>query len=317
MLDFEPDAIINSLNSIEGQRIYIIGDVCIDEYIVGEVKAITKEAPVPALFEDRRMCNVGQASNVAVNASALKGEVCLYTSLGDDKYGDILREILKDNNVELKSVKSEYTTHRQKLVHFDDHKGYTHLYHIYKESFVNNELSKKIWKELLSDVSEGDLVIVSDYQLGVFNKEDFQNLTRKCTTVINTRRSLIDFKSADVVVCNVREVREAFPLHKEISLKEAVTILKDQLKLEKILVTKGAKGMTFYDEQEFTLLPFTNNIVDVTGAGDSVIATVGLGLAGGLTPGDMLNLANIVAGIIVNKEGTGICSSEEVRDAIS
>jgi rfaE bifunctional protein kinase chain/domain len=302
------------ISAINGASIFVLGDVCLDEYIFGTVSCITKEAPVPALHEEKRMFYAGQAGNVSVNASALGGKVRFFTSYGDDEAGILLNDILEENNISVKRVKTDFTTHRVKLLNQDKHQGYQHLYHIYKENIPDKNSIDGLCEGLISEIGRGDILVCSDYSLGVIDKEWFLKLNEVCKTIVNTRNPLSFFRGADMIICNEEEVLKTYnDNHKNFNFDEIVIDLMEAMNFESILVTRGSDGMTFFTEDfKQTLLPENRNIVDVTGAGDAVVSTISVCIASGKDIESSLRFANIVAGVIVGKEGTGVCNVNDV-----
>jgi rfaE bifunctional protein kinase chain/domain len=318
---------------IKRPAVCVWGDICLDEYIFGEVEAITKEAPVPALFERRCDAVPGQCGNVANNLSALGTNVKLLSCWGKDGSGEQLSQILTSAGIDTSHCiisPDLNTTHRTKLVHWSAQKGYHHLYHIYREMQCPPQVASQLLKNFTLQRLDCQVLVLSDYSLGVFPEELVSEIITQARgfgipLIINTRRSIKSFRNVNGIICNLQEVNRALgysqaggePDFKEIA--DGVQRLLVENGWRWVLLTLGRDGMFLVSDASRTLPnggwhlpPVVTEVVDITGAGDTVVAAMALAEASGLPPEKGMVIANLSAGVAVGKPGTSTASREEI-----
>lgn len=322
------------LDGIKKATVCVWGDICLDEYIYGEVRAITKEAPVPALYESGRDMVPGQCGNVAYSLSILGAKVKLLSCWGKDGSGDQLSRILTTAEVDISnSIISPdlSTTYRAKLVHRSSQKGYHHLYHIYREMLCPAEGAKELLKNFTLHCLDCQVLVLSDYSLGVFPEELISESIARAQAsgipvIVNTRRSINSFRHASGIICNLEEVRKALGYSQSDARTDIEKIaggvrrLLSQNGWRWVLLTMGRDGMFLVTDAGNTsergglhLPPAVTEVVDITGAGDTVVAAMALAEASGLSPEKGVVIANLSAGVVVGKPGTSTASWEEIR----
>lgn len=328
--------ISDKLRNADSGKVTIVvwGDVCLDEYIYGQVRAITREAPVPALSESFREKVPGQAGNVAHNLTALGCGVRLVSCWGEDVSGERLRELFSATETDIsESIISESvnTTHRIKLVNHSPQRGYYHLYHIYREGICPDELAGKLVENFILDRSDCQAFVISDYSLGVLSERLVGEVIGRAKEmgipmVANTRGSIFMYKGVSGIVCNLEEVSIALggdPILEERKTEQVVggahRLLAEQ-GWEWMLVTGGGEGMFLIDGSGSSgkgevvhLSPCACKVVDITGAGDTVVAAMAFGLGLGWQLEEAMQLANLAAGVVVGKPGTSTATSEEIE----
>jgi rfaE bifunctional protein kinase chain/domain len=303
-------------SSLKRARVLVVGDVMLDRYWFGEVNRISPEAPVPVVKFKRSEERPGGAANVARNAAALGARVTLLSVVGDDEPGHRLTELLRgekitarlhrdrtiDTTVKLRVIGPP----RQQLLRID----------------FETEPSHEILRSKLADytklVAGCDAIILSDYGKG--------GLTHIARMISLARRHgkpvLIDPKGSDfaryqgatLVTPNMNEFRDVAGAWKtERELTERAQQLRRKLKVEALLVTRGADGMTLYERGSRLQVPAqAREVSDVSGAGDTVIATMAVMLAAGAPMGEAVSVANRAAGIVVGKFGTAVALPHEL-----
>ncbi len=317
-----------SLESIEEKlkkvKLLVIGDCILDRYFVGEVNRISPEAPVP-IFELKEIYfSLGGAANVAANLRGLNVKVELMGIIGKDEHGKILKDLAQKAGIGIKgilednfrptTIKTRVIAHSQQLLRIDKE----------ERKPINKSLKKKfqeIYEEILPEV---DGVILSDYAKGMFLSESF------CAWLIGEARRrgkflMVDPKSvewkkyegATSITPNLKEFKEtAFKENlPQDKLEESAKILVERYNLDFLVVTLGKDGIFSYHPEEgaFYSPSQAKEVYDVSGAGDTVIASLGAFYAVGLSLKQILELANIAAGIVVGKVGTKPVYWEEIK----
>ena len=310
------------LPAFAGKKVLVLGDLMLDEHIWSRVSRISPEAPVPIADVVKITHVPGGCGNVAANISALGGQPYLVSIIGADSSGEKLLRALERNNVPTNYLikdanrptilKSRIIAASQQVVRVDreDRTSISPL--------VGQKLASRL-KELLPKI---DAIIISDYGKGVVSREICQlvvNLARKHKKTVAVDPKGTDYskyRGVTVLTPNLREA--AIATNNEIvddkSLAAAGRALLHQVKNSYILVTRGKDGMTLFNRQGATYIPaIPREVFDITGAGDTVIATLSLALAAGATMKEAATLANQAGSIVVGKIGTATCSREELE----
>jgi rfaE bifunctional protein kinase chain/domain len=296
-------------------RLLVVGDVMLDRYWFGEVARISPEAPVPVVKIDRVEERPGGAANVARNAAALGGDVNLLSVVGRDEAGATLRRLLRRDRVAalLHTDKTLQTTiklrvigRQQQLVRIDFETPPSH------EAL---ELKLREFKRLLQRTQA---VILSDYgKGGLTHIGNMIRLARAAGTPVLVDPKGDDYlryRGATLLTPNRSEFRQVAGSWKsEAELTRKAHALRRRLQVDALLITRSEEGMTLYrDGERFHVPAQAREVFDVSGAGDTVIATLGITLARGETLEKAVALANRAAGIVVGKFGTAVVRPEEL-----
>ena len=310
-------------NTFSKQIILVIGDLMVDEYVTGQVSRISPEAPVPVLRYGKKSMEAGGASNVANNVHALGAGVAVSGLSADDFAGRWLRKHLYDMGIDVSGiiaeknrdtiVKTRFATKGQQLLRVDNE--------ITEE--INANSRNAILAYLKEHISNFSAVILSDYKKGVLNSGEFvAEIIRICNennvlvSVDSKSRNIEAFCGADFVKPNNLELAEAvgFAIKDEDSLNRAGEEYLIRSGAKALVVTKGAKGISLFrtnqDRRDFPAAEV--QVYDVTGAGDTVISTITLGLASGLEISDAIILANLAAGKVISSVGTATIKNDEL-----
>jgi rfaE bifunctional protein kinase chain/domain len=312
--------LVKSISKLRGRRILIVGDVGLDEYVMGQVRRISPEAPVPIVEvseEDRRL---GLASNVAANVAGLEGTAVLVGVVGDDDTGKAFQSLLRSNGVspDYLIVDAERPTTRKLRVMSGHH-------HIVRVDFERKKfLSKQTEDRLLARVREVlpncDAVILEDYAKGVLSERVLQTVIseahkagKSVTLDPNKNTPTVLYKGVDYLTPNTDEAMSlsGLPLDDLRSPSETFSevgaALLEKLGARAVVITRGKEGMSLFEKGGVTqghhIPTFARSVFDVTGAGDTVIATFTLALASGLLLKDACTLANYAAGVVVGRVG--------------
>lgn len=304
----------------------VIGDVMLDRYLWGRVARISPEAPVPVVKVESRTCRLGGAANVAANLSALGCRVRLVGTKGADGAGEQLSELLaqtgiEDHLVTLATprptiVKTRVMSQGQQLMRLDEE----------ETEEIDPAESHALINRALELISGANAIILSDYGKGTLDNAS-------CSAVIDCARqkgvpALVDPKGRDwtryigatCITPNTAELEliTGSRLNSEEAFTNAGQELIETLQVGRLLVTRGPKGMALFTHGEPPLLIPTQarDVFDVSGAGDTVIATVAAAIAAGIDWPGAAHLANLAAGIVVGKVGTNPVRAEELAMAL-
>jgi D-beta-D-heptose 7-phosphate kinase/D-beta-D-heptose 1-phosphate adenosyltransferase len=295
-------------------KVLIVGDVMLDRYWWGSVSRISPEAPVPVVKLDRTSVAAGGAANVAANVVGLGAESVLVGLIGNDAEASALTEILEktkipaDSLIPLQnrqtSVKTRIIAHSQQVVRVDDE-------NVAPISQADTEIVLARIEEVLAGA---DVVIVSDYAKGFLTENLLSRLITKCN--VENKKILVDpkgkdyskYKGATLLTPNQKEATEAcgFEDFEENLIEKAGKNLLENFSTDSVLITQGEKGMTLFqnDGKTFRFEALARKVYDVTGAGDTVIAALAVGVGAGLNYFEAARVANIAAGLVVEQIGT-------------
>ncbi len=319
--------LIDWLPKLAAANVVCVGDVMLDRFVYGEVERISPEAPIPVLRVAREAVTVGGAGNVARNLSALGVPTRLFGAVGDDPAGRKAAEVLSfERQVALSLVtdpdrpttmKTRFIAGGQQLLRTDEEQV---------SALAGSALDEVVTAACMAigDGACGALVL-SDYGKGVLTTDviaaAIEAATKAGVPVLVDPKG-VDFsryRGASVVTPNRRELGEAsqMPVDSEADVVAAARHLIETCGLGAIIATRGPNGMTVVsDAGEVHLPAMAREVFDVSGAGDTVVATVAAGLAAGMQIADAAQLANVAAGIVVGKVGTAVVRLEELSDGL-
>lgn len=308
--------------ALPGHCILIMGDMMLDEYIWGEVRRISPEAPVPVVEVRRSTYAPGGAANVAANVASLGGRALLGGIVGRDPQAEKLREALQQRGVHAEGLvvdderptttKTRVIAHNQQVVRVDSE----------QRTPLRIELEDVLLGWVTRRLGDADACILSDYDKSVVSPrlaERFIRLVREAgkPVIVDPKgTNYTKYRGATVVTPNVREAERA--LNHEINggadLAEVGRQLSAILEGSALLITRGPEGMSLFlnGAQAIHIPAVARNVFDVTGAGDTVVSTLALALAAGATLGQAGRLANRAAGVVVGKFGTATVTIEEL-----
>ncbi len=297
-------------------RVLVVGDVMLDRYWFGDVSRISPEAPVPVVKIEKSEERPGGAANVARNIAALGARVALLSVVGADEAGQSLLRLMASSGIDASmhedaqlnnTVKLRVLGRQQQLLRIDFENAPTH-----------EVLDAKL-VEFRQRIADCDVVILSDYgKGGLTHIAEMIRLARE-----HGKPVLVDPKGDDyaryagvaVITPNRAELREVVGRWgSEDDLRGRVAGLRAKLGIEALLLTRSEEGMTLFTaEKETHESAMAREVYDVSGAGDTVIATLAVMLASGLSMADAMRWANRAAGVVVGKLGTATCTLEELR----
>ena len=299
-------------------RVLVVGDVMLDRYWFGEVSRISPEAPVPVVKVERSEERPGGAANVARNAAALGAAVTLLSVIGHDEAGACLEKLVLDEGIEGRlhrdpsvptTVKLRVIGRQQQLLRIDFETVPSHAV-----------LAAKL-DEFERSVARADVVILSDYAKGGLTHIERMiacaRAAHKTVLVDPKGEDFARYHGATAMTPNRAEFRQVAGSWKtEAEFAAKAQRMRSSLGLEALLVTRSEEGMTLFTRGNVLHVPaHAREVYDVSGAGDTVIATLGVKLAFGEKLPDAVRAANVAAGIVVGKLGTAVVTPDELAAA--
>ncbi len=304
-------------------RVLILGDIMLDEYMYGSVDRISPEAPVPVVDVTSSKILLGGAANVAANICSLGGEALLIGVVGEDEAAIKISQLLKSKNISDKllvtditrrsTIKTRIIAHSQQIVRADREDRHE----------VNTEVEKEILKRFLSVVDDIQAVIISDYGKGVITLSLLEKIMTVClerdiyVAVDPKETHFNNYKRVSVITPNHHEAGFAYGrrIQNEEDLLEVGNGLLSRLQAKSILITRGPDGMSLFtaDSAPRHIPTFAKKVFDVTGAGDTVIASFVVATCAGADPIEAAVISNTGAGITVGEIGTATVSMEQLR----
>lgn len=307
-------------------KVLIVGDLILDEFIWGGVSRISPEAPVPVVWVDRENFMPGGASNVAANTCSLGGQVYLAGVVGDDARGQTLQALLRKKGVHCDGIvadSSRPTTQKTRVI--------AHHQQVVR---IDRELVKPIADSVLAKISayilrmlpRVDALIIEDYGKGVI----VPGLVREAVRIAKKHKKVITvdpkethfswYRGVTTLTPNHHEAGAAvgFKIKDEATLEKAGRLMLKKLRSNSFIITRGEHGMTIFQEKKksVTIPTLAQEVFDVSGAGDTVISALTLGLAGGGGILESAYIANCAAGIVVGKVGVAVTDQEELMQCL-
>ena len=315
----------NILSKFKKKKILIIGDLILDRYIWGKVNRISPEAPVPVVEVTDENFLLGGASNVANNIVALEGHATIVGVAGNDRAGGILMKMLEERGIQCggvfwgsarpTTVKTRVIAHNQQVVRFDRE----------NKDKVDGKVLKGLLEHIRSAVPNHDAVIISDYKKGVIS----YNLVREVLKHSKPENIFVSvdpkvshfycYKNVSLITPNVMEasVASGIEIKDEKSLVNAGRALCKKISCDAILITRGEYGMSLFEKDKVVHIPtVAKNVYDVTGAGDTVIATFTIAYAAGASMKEAAVISNHAAGIVVGEVGTAVAKIDQLRKSL-
>lgn len=324
----QPERAEKIINNFSGKRLIVLGDLMLDEFIWGEVRRISPEAPVPVVEVNRESWHAGGAGNVAANLLALGAQAIPIGVIGDDRAGEKLRQIFAATGAETNflicdksrptTVKTRIVAHHQQMIRAD------------RESKVpiTEAIENQMMTAFTTALKNADAVVVSDYDKGLLTPRLLQNVLHlaqgKIVCLDPKIKIFSNYHPISTITPNQLEAERAtgIEITDEKSLLAAAQKIRAMLGCPNILITRGEHGMTLlsydFETETITHIPtMAREVYDVTGAGDTVIATLTLAMSAGAIISEAAIIANHAAGIVVGKVGTATVARQDLLKAIS
>jgi len=324
MQHLSPNRVDEILSAFRDRKIVVLGDVMLDEFVWGDVTRISPEAPVPVVDVRRESIHLGGAANVLANLISLGARSVVIGVIGDDEPGRRLRNNLNSLGADLDSLvidnsrpstlKTRIIAHNQLVVRTDRE----------QRNPISKLVEDQVISHVKSELTNASALVVSDYDKGTITPRVLSEVLpfayERLPVLIDPKlRNFNFYKPATLVTPNHHEALRIANTEDDSNngLHEAAKVIQDRLKCDAVLITCGDRGMMLLgsDDQPSYVQTAAREVYDVTGAGDTVIATLACGLAAGATLIESATLANQAAGIVVAKVGTATASADELRAA--
>jgi D-beta-D-heptose 7-phosphate kinase/D-beta-D-heptose 1-phosphate adenosyltransferase len=314
--------LVSSIEKYSGSVLVCVGDVMLDHFVYGDVVRISPEAPIPVLSVDHDQFMLGGAGNVVRNLTSLGAKVVFVTVTGDDEAAGVIEGLLASlpncephvirDSRRPTTVKTRYLSHGQQLLRVDAENA--------------SPLAAEVFEQVIASfqrcLSKVDVVLLSDYAKGVLSGAYSQCLiaagrdAAKPVFVDPKGRDFSRYQGAALIKPNLKELSEAtgLPISSDADIERAARRLIDDCGTPAVLVTRGASGMMLVRENEpaASFRSRAREVYDVSGAGDTVAATIALSTAAGFSLEDSVEVACVAAGLVVGKVGTATLTQSEL-----
>ena len=324
-------SLLQIIKKMQNQKIMVIGDMVADVYIEGKISRISREAPVLILEHSEEKVVPGGASNAVHNTATLGGNVYAVGVVGDDFAGQELARVLQSKTVETAGLIIDVSrptitktrimaggqaTVRQQVVRIDKESKQT----------LETEIEQALTDYINAQITQMHGVVISDYGSNTVTPSIITTVIAACQEkkipcIVDSRYNIMAYHGVAVVKQNESEAAKAvgYDIIDEATLQSAGRTIMEKLDAQAVLITLGPDGIGLFEKSgQFTQIPVTNKseVYDVTGAGDTVVATMILALAAGASYEHAARLSNFAAGIVVKKPGTATTTPRELRQAI-
>lgn len=327
----DPKRLASLVRKFSGRKILVLGDFVADEYILGMTSRISREAPVLILQYAEREILLGGGGNAAHNLAALGAAVRPVGRLGEDESGrEILRQ-LKSQGMDVSGIQTDagITPTKTRIMAGGRHTSRQQVVRLDRGEFLrlSAEVEDRLIQALDEKFADADGMVVSDYHYGVLSDRVIEKVNRMAgegggVITVDSRFRMLAFRSVTAVTPNEPEVEEALDVQlgdSEMKLRESAGRILKTVGSRAVLITRGSRGIALAEadgKAEFIPVFGSDEIADVTGAGDTVIGVFTLALAAGATFSEAAHLANIGGGIVVMKRGTATVSQAELLQAL-
>ncbi len=304
-------------------KIAVVGDMMLDEYLIGKVTRISPEAPVPIVNIEKERFVLGGASNVANNLRTLSSQVSVYGVVGKDENGRKFVKELEKKGIDSSGIvedgsrptiiKSRILSQGQQLLRLDWE----------KDTDIFREIQEKIVENVVGNIDSVDALLLSDYNKGVLTEYVSQSIIRAARK--NNKKIIVDpkphnfknYTGATSITPNKKEILDYFRMKKfsgEEEIAEKMSLLKEELKLDNVVLTRSEEGVSLFEKKHKRIPTVAREVYDVTGAGDTFISTFLLAICAGANLFEAGAVANMASGIVVGKIGTATATKEEILE---
>lgn len=315
---------------LAGHTVLVLGDLFLDEYLIGQAERLSREAPIPVLAFRRRMHLPGGAANPAHNVTALGSRAYNVGVVGDDPEGEQLVRALQEAGIQTEGVvvdPDRPTTLKTRILAEGMFTFPQQIARIDRQvrQPVRGHVESAVLRHLEALVPRSDVVLISDYKSGVVTSttiERARSLARRHAKLltVDSQGDLYHFTGFDLVRAHRRDAQASLgcPLVRESDFEEAGVQLLHDLDAQAVVISRGADGMSLSTPEGYWHIPAANrsDVFDVTGAGDTVIAVLSLALVAGATPLAAAALASYAAGLVIRKLGNATPTPDELTWAV-
>jgi len=319
------------LESFPQRKVLVVGDLVADQFLYGEISRVSREAPVLILRHERTETIPGAAANAAANLASLGARAVILGAAGEDESGRALLERLRGCGVEcggIVTLPAHRTTTKVRILAGQPHSTKQQVIRVdYDgETSFQREVRQNLLARIREEIQDADAVIISDYNYGVVDAAIAAAAWTRATErgipiLVDSRFRLSDFQKFTSATPNEDEVEHLHgrPIKSDEELEAAGDRLRKKLDYRALLVTRGSRGMVLFEKDSEPLhieAVGSREPVDVTGAGDTVIAAYSLAIASGASFAEAARLANYAGGLVVMKRGTATTTRHEMLASI-
>lgn len=311
----------NIFNSFNGKKVLLIGDAMIDAYMWGSINRMSPEAPVSVVDIEKYEIRLGGTANCALNIKALGAEPILCSVLGKDINGDQFSQLMKDANLSEKGIilsDERKTTVKTRVISEGKHQ-----LRIDEEDTHPLEIEEEFLKNIHQLLENTDVVILQDYNKGVLTKKIIAEVIseakrREIPTIVDPKKeNFLEYKDCDIFKPNLKEIKEGMEIEFnekiDSELEGATYKLKQELNAKGILLTLSSDGICMNSDEGFVHTPaYGGSVVDVSGAGDTVISVASLLLSEGVSFENISKISCLSGGIVCQKVGVVPIDKDEL-----
>jgi rfaE bifunctional protein kinase chain/domain len=325
-MNFDATKLKAIIKNLSGKKVLVVGDLMADHYIWGKVSRISPEAPIPVVHVQEETWRLGGAANVAANLAALGASVRLVGVVGKDAMASRLKSMLEERGINTAAIvedesrptiqKTRVIAQHQQVVRVDRE----------KQAWLDAKIREALTLKALEGAKGAEAILFSDYAKGVLTQPVVSSLialgkAQGSVLSVDPKPANIQiFKGSSIITPNQSEAQAAsgIPLDSEAHVEEAGRKLLKELDCRAVLITRGEHGMSLFESgAETAHIPTrAREVFDVTGAGDTVIATLTMALASGCSYAEAAYLANAAAGIVVGEVGVACVTPAELEGAL-
>ena len=319
------NSLSQTLDLFKTKRVLIIGDAMIDAYMWGDINRMSPEAPVPIVKIDKRESRLGGAANVALNIQSLGATPILFSAIGDDHYAELFIELMNEQKLScegIQKISNRRTTVKTRII-----SNNKHVLRV-DEEYTNPIQDESLLKQLEKMIQEQsfDVIIFQDYNKGLLTKTVIQKAIKAAknkgipTIVDPKKENFFSYQSVDIFKPNLKEIKEGLNLDfdetSKAELFKHVNELRNKINAEGILLTLSEKGIYFQKENAvYRKKAHKRNIIDVSGAGDTVVSVAALALACDIEDDFLMRIANLAGGLVCEKVGVVPIQREDLLKA--
>jgi rfaE bifunctional protein kinase chain/domain len=330
-IDLDKNYLISLIDKISASGVMIVGDLILDEFISGDVNRISREAPIPIITKRKHDMVPGGAANAANNIVSIGGTAYSVGTVGDDYSGQNLIDIMKKNGVNVDGIVIDNynpTITKTRIIAYSKQSVKQQVARLdtLSEPPLKEDIEQKIIEAIEKNIDKVSTVLISDYKSGVVSEKVIQKcnelaLNKGKNLIVDSQGNLGKFQGATILTPNQPEAEEVvgYEINSQETLEKAGKDLLELTNAKAMLITRGGEGMALFESNgEITQIPAFNKreVFDVTGAGDTVVATFSLALASGMNMKEAMYLSNLAASIVVRRFGTSTTTKEEMKDVL-
>lgn len=324
-LNASMDSLMERMNRFSQAKVLVVGDLTLDEFLTGQVERLSREAPVLILRHENTRQIPGGGANAVYNLAKLGASVKVAGFVGKDDQGMALCRIFKEAGIDIGGILIDPDRPTVTKTRISGHARQSVTQQIVRvdrksDELPNLELQLKLADYIRENIDSVDAVVCSDYGDGVLTQTVIEAALKACLTIVDTQKDLHRFAGATLFTPNLPEAEKAvgYGIKNQQTLQQAGQDLLTLTQAKSMLITRGEEGMSLFEGDQLFNIPAFNrtDVFDVTGAGDTVVAALTLGLCTGSSLWEASVLGNLAASLVVRHFGTATTTIEEMKEAL-